>query len=117
MVPADPSVKEVLPRLPFPIPAIDIDCIIELLQDPVIPALLFNENMRCPVLRVELPNAVGIVDMGLLQLEFPAYPLCLYTIGDMYVPVHLFHLMEHLPPDHGHIRRRCHGLELWLFPI
>ena len=117
MVPADSSIKEILPGLPFPIPAVDIDRIIELLQDTVIPAFLFDKDMRCPVLRMELPNTVGVIDMGLFQLESLAYPLCLYTVSDMYVPVHPLHLMEHLPPDHGHISRGCHGLELWLFPI
>lgn len=118
VVPADPAVKKILALFLSAVPAVNIFRVIKFLQDPVIPAFLFDIDVRCPVFRTELPNAVSVIDMRLFQMAFLTLGLCPCAIDDMDVIILLLlHHSEHLPPDHGHISGRRQRLELWLLPI
>ena len=68
MVPVGASIEELLSGLLASIPAVYVFCIIELLQDPVVPAFLLEDNRAAPVFRMEPSHHISIVHMAFCDI-------------------------------------------------
>lgn len=75
MVPVRASVKELLSGLFASIPGVYVFCVIELLQDPVIPPFLLQDDRTDPVLRMKVSHDISIIHMALGDIQRPALPV------------------------------------------
>ena len=71
MVPVGSSIEELLAGLLASIPAVYVFCIIELLQDPVVPASLLKDNRAAPVFRMEPSHHISIIHMAFCDIQRP----------------------------------------------
>ena len=107
MVPAGTSIEKLLTGLFAAVPAVYVLCVIELLQDPVIPALLLEDDRMCPVLWMEISHRVSVIHMAFYDIQCPALQLCLCPVRNPYVRIResFSDGLVHHPPDGCHERR------------
>lgn len=106
MVPVRASVKELLSGLFDSIPGVYVFCVIELLQDPVIPPFLLQDDRTDPVLRMEVSHDISIIHMALGDIQRPALQFRLCPVCDPYVHIRerLLYRPVHDPPNGSHER-------------
>lgn len=106
MVPVRTSVKELLSGLFASIPGVYVFCIIELLQDSVVPPFLLQDDRTGPVLRMEVSHDINIIHMALGDVQCPSLQLCFCPVCDSYIHIRerLLHGPVHDPPDGSHER-------------
>lgn len=106
MVPVRTSVKELLSGLFTSIPGVYVFCVIELLQDPVIPPFFLQDDRTGPVFRMEVSHDISIIHMALGDIQCPSLQLCFCPVCDSYIHIQerLLHGPVHDPPDGSHER-------------
>ena len=71
MVSVGASIEKLLSGLLASIPAVYVFCIIELFQDPVVPAFLLEDNRAAPVFRMEPSHHISIIHMAFCDIQCP----------------------------------------------
>ena len=101
MVPGCASVTELLSGLLTSIPGVYVFCVIELLQDPVVPPFLLQDDRTSPVLRMEVSHDINIIHMALGDIQRPALQFRFCPVCDPYVHIRegLLYGPVHDPPD------------------